>query len=134
MKLSATRGPGSGLFSFSMNTLSTHRVALLAVTALVLAACEASQTNDGAIDPQAAQQMLAARADPDKALAEKVKHALGEDVGPGAYGVEVTAADGKVQLWGRVESNAVRQRIGVTAAGVVGVKGLENKLQVDPGA
>jgi osmotically-inducible protein OsmY len=117
-----------------MHRIGHLKVAGCAAIALGLAACDASQNTDAKIDPLSAQQMVAARADPDKALADKVKRALGEDVGPGAYGVEVTATDGTVQLWGRVESNAVRKRIGVTAAAVIGVRALENHLQVDPGA
>ena len=78
--------------------------------------------------------MVAARADPDKALADKVKHALAVDSDPGAHGIEVTATDGTVRLLGTVESTGVRKRFAVTAAGVVGVKALENRLAVDPGA
>jgi osmotically-inducible protein OsmY len=116
-----------------------HRVKFIhaagcAAIALGLAACDASQTTDSVIDPLAAQQLVAARADPDKALADKVKRALAVDSQPGAYGVEVTATDGTVQLWGKVASSAERKRFGLTAAGVVGVTALENRLQVDPGA
>ena len=48
--------------------------------------------------------------------------------------MEVTADDGRVRLWGTVDSNAVRKRLGLAAAGVVGVKSLENRLVGDPGA
>jgi osmotically-inducible protein OsmY len=63
-----------------------------------------------------------------------VKHALGLDTGAVPYGVEVTASDGRVELWGTVDSTAARKRIEITAAGVVGVKAIESHLQVDPGA
>ena len=110
------------------------RAAAYAAIALTLAACDTSQNTEAVLDPSVAQQLVAARADPDRALAEKVKTALGLDTGQGAYGVEVTASDGTVQLWGIVDSTAVRKRFEVTAAGVVGVKALENWLVVDPGA
>jgi osmotically-inducible protein OsmY len=102
--------------------------------ALSLAGCDSSHPTETMLDPMVAQQLVASRADPDKALADKVKHALAIDVEPGAYGVEVTATDGTVQLWGKVGSTAMRKRFELTAAGVVGVKALENKLVVDPGA
>jgi osmotically-inducible protein OsmY len=102
--------------------------------ALVLAACDTSRDMDAAIDPLVAQQLVAARADPDKALAEKVKTALGLDAVPGMYGLEVTASDGAVDLWGTVDNSAARKRIVTTAAGVVGVRALRDHIQVDPGA
>jgi osmotically-inducible protein OsmY len=80
-----------------------------------------------------AQQLVAMRADPDKALADKVKKALGTDEGA-AYGVEVSATDGTVILWGKVDSSAERRRMATIAAGVVGVRTLINNVTLDPGA
>ena len=117
-----------------MNCNPFIRAAAIAATAFTLTACDASRETDAAIEPAVAQQLLAARADPDKALAEKVERALGIETGSLPYGVEVTASDGKVQLWGTVDSTAVRKRFELTAAGVVGVKALENHIRVDPGA
>jgi osmotically-inducible protein OsmY len=104
---------------------------LLVLVSIVypLAGCDAR----GGIDPVAAQEVALARTDPDAALAEKVERALGVD-SAAAYGVEVTATDGAVELWGTVDSNAVRKRLELTAAGVVGVKALTSRLKVDPGA
>ena len=113
------------------------RIATLVVPALALflAACDPSHNPIAMLDPVVAQQHVAVQSDPDKALAEKVKASLGLDAGQGAsYGVEVTASDGTVALWGTVDSNAVRKRLVVTAAGVVGVKALRDHIQVDPGA
>ena len=95
-----------------------------------LAACDAQP----GLEPGVAQVVAIARIDPDAALAQKVEKALGNDTGAMPYGVEVTAADGKVELWGTVDSNAARKRFELTAAGVVGVKAIESHLQVDPGA
>jgi len=110
------------------------RAAAIAAFAFTLAACDSSHESESAVDPTVAQQLLAARADPDKALAEKVARALGNEPGSLSYGVEVTADDGRVQLWGTVDSTAVRKRMELSAAGVVGVKAVENRLVVDPGA
>jgi osmotically-inducible protein OsmY len=62
----------------------------------------------------------------DETLADRVKKALE------AQGVEVTATNGKVQLWGSVESGRERRRIEQTAAGVVGVRAIDSRLKVDP--
>ncbi len=117
-----------------MKGLSTSGAVLCAAITLTLAACDASRESEGAVDPLVAQQAFATRADPDRALAEKVKGALGLDSAPGMYGLEVTASDGAVDLWGTVDSSAARRRIVTTAAGVVGVRALRDHIQVDPGA
>jgi osmotically-inducible protein OsmY len=106
----------------------------VAAIAFTLAACEAQHNSDLMLDPMVAQQIVAAQADPDAALADKVKTALGLDAGQGAYGIEVTAADGTVDLWGTVDNTAARKRFVTTAAGVVGVRALRDHIQVDPGA
>jgi osmotically-inducible protein OsmY len=116
-----------------MNGITLIRAAAFAAIALILAACDSTTSSEGVLDPSVAQQVVAERSDPDRALAEKVKKAIGTDEGV-AYGVEVTAADGKVNLWGTVDSTAARKRLATTAAGVVGVRGLENHIKVDPGA
>jgi osmotically-inducible protein OsmY len=117
-----------------MNYKGITRAAAIAAFAFTLAACDSSHENESSVDPVVAQQLLAARADPDRALAEKVARALGNEPGSLPYGVEVTAEDGRVQLWGTVDSTAVRKRLELSAAGVVGVKAIENRLVVDPGA
>ncbi len=109
-------------------------IVFAAAIVFILAACDSARETEGTIDPVVAQQLLAAREDPDNALAQKVERALGIETGSLPYGVEVTAEDGRVQLWGTVESNAVRKRLELSAAGVVGVKAIENRLVVDPGA
>jgi len=96
----------------------------------LLTACE----GQSGLDPVVAQQLAVQRIDPDAALARKVETALGIDTGALPYGVEVTAADGKVELWGTVDSTAARKRFELISAGVVGVKALVSHLSVDPGA
>jgi osmotically-inducible protein OsmY len=116
-----------------MKSVSIIRAAAFAAAALTLAACDSTTSSEGVLDPGVAQQVVAERADPDRALAEKVKKALGTEEGA-AYGVEVTATDGRINLWGTVDSTAARKRLATTAAGVVGVRALENHINVDPGA
>lgn len=106
------------------------RVLSLVSIVFLLAACDAPTGADTVVP----QEVALARIDPDAALAEKVERALGAEGAPLAFGVEVTAREGKVELWGTVDSTAARKRFGVIAAGVVGVKSLENHLKVDPGA
>jgi osmotically-inducible protein OsmY len=113
-----------------MNRNGFILAALSAASSLGLAACDFSQH----VDPGVEAHPSIAWADPDQALADKVKKALGFDAQPGIYGIEVTAANGTVQLWGTVESSAKRKRIEVTTAGVVGVRAVDSRLAVDPGA
>jgi osmotically-inducible protein OsmY len=104
---------------------------LLFVTAVFLiAGCDAHTSVESVVP----REVAAARIDSDAALARKVEKALGVDEGNLPYGVEVTATGGKVELWGKVDSNAARKRFGVIAAGVVGVRAIENHIEVDPGA
>jgi osmotically-inducible protein OsmY len=102
----------------------------LAATFVVLAGCNAPPD----VMPEVAQERVAARADPDDALTQQVEKALGIETGSMPYGVEVTAKDGRVVLWGTVASTATRRRLELSAAGVVGVRAVENRLVVDPGA
>jgi osmotically-inducible protein OsmY len=105
-------------------------IVVIASLALLLAACDGHP----GLEPEVAQQIAAARIDPDAGLARKVEKALGVDTGALPYGVEVTATDGNVELWGTVDSTAARKRFELIAAGVVGVRAVENHIHVDPGA
>ena len=107
----------------------THIIAIVSIPFL-LAACDARP----GLEPEIAAQVAAAQIDPDAALAEKVEKAIGVGYGSFAYGVEVTATDGKVELWGTVDNTAARKRFALIAAGVVGVKAVVNHISVDPGA
>ena len=73
--------------------------------------------------------------DPNKELAAKVKQALetpNAKLPSGA--IDVTAADGKVSLWGAVETDQQRRRAAQIAAKVDGVKGVDNQLKVVKGS
>jgi len=110
--------------------MKTFRVLSIVSILFLLAACDSQP----GLEPAVAQQVASAAIDPDAALARKVEKALGIETGAMPYGIDVTATDGKVELWGTVDSTAARRRFELTAAGVVGVKAIESHLQVDPGA
>lgn len=103
-----------------------HAVLVVSILYL-LSACDARP----GVDPLVAQEIALAQIDPDAALAQKVVRALG-DTAPLALGIDVTADNGRVELWGTVESDATRKRMEILAAGVVGVKALTSRLRVDP--
>ena len=113
-----------------MNRTGIIRAAALAAAVLGLAACDVSN----GVDPSVAQHQVAVRSDPDQALADKVKKALETEAHAGARGVEVTASNGTVQLWGVVENAKARKRVEQTAGGIVGVRAVDSRLAVDPGA
>jgi len=73
--------------------------------------------------------------DPNKELAAKVKQAL---EGPGSKlpggAIDVTAADGKVTLWGALPSEREVRRAAQLAGKVEGVKSVDNQLKVVKGS
>ena len=73
--------------------------------------------------------------DPNKELAAKVKQALEE---PGSKlpggAIDVTAADGKVTLWGALPSEREVRRAAQLAGKVEGVKSVDNQLKVVKGS
>ena len=72
--------------------------------------------------------------DPNKELAARVKRALEGEGRIHAAGIDVTAADGKVTLWGTAATPAERVRAVQVAGKVDGVKSVENKLAVVKGS
>ena len=75
------------------------------------------------------------KADPNKELAARVKQALeapGSKLPSGA--IDVTAADGKVSLWGAVASAGERRRAAQLAGKVEGVKSVDNQLKIVKGS
>lgn len=87
-----------------------------------------------AVTPAAAPQAAATevpKADPNKELAGRVKRAMEEGK---LDGIDVTASDGVVTLWGTTGSAGERSRAAQIAGKVDGVKSVENKLQVVKGS
>ncbi len=76
----------------------------------------------------------APKPDPNKELAAAVKRALEGEAKIHAQGIDVTASDGKITLWGTAATTAERARAAKTAAAVEGVKSVENKLAVVKGS
>lgn len=81
--------------------------------------------------PRAAE--APANANPNALLAEHVKKAL-EGASLQAAGIDVSAADGVVSLFGTVPSNEEKKRASTIAAKVDGVKSVQNKLAVVSGS
>jgi len=74
------------------------------------------------------------KADPNKELAKRVKQALEGESKIQAAAIDVTAADGKVTLWGTAATADERNRATRAAYRVQGVTGVENKLAVVKGS
>ena len=76
----------------------------------------------------------APKPDPNKELASKVKRALEGEAKIQAQGIDVTASNGKVTLWGTAATAAERKRAATVASKVEGVTSVENKLAVVKGS
>ncbi len=76
----------------------------------------------------------APKPDPNKELASKVKRALEGEAKIQAQGIDVTASDGRVTLWGTAATAAERKRAATVASKVEGVTSVENKLAVVKGS
>jgi len=72
-----------------------------------------------------------ARVDPDQELALRVTRAIEEAK---LHGIDVVAVDGVVTLWGTTSSKQGLLRAAQIAAGVDGVRAVENRLQVVVGS
>ena len=85
--------------------------------------------------PEAPKAVEAPKPDPNKELAAKVKQALeAPDAKLPSGAIDVTAADGKVTLWGALPSNRDVSRAAQVAAKVDGVKTVDNQLKVVKGS
>ncbi len=76
----------------------------------------------------------APKPDPNKELARRVKQALEGDTKVLGAGIDVTAKDGRVSLWGTAATAAERNRAGQIAAKVDGVTGVDNQLKIVKGS
>jgi len=72
--------------------------------------------------------------DPNKELADRVKRALEDVAKIQAAGIDVTANDGTVTLWGTAATAAEKNRAAQAARKVDGVKAVENKIAVVKGS
>ena len=109
---------------------------LTACDALSMAQKKPAQVQTAA--PAATPVMLAgaqeAKPDADQILAARVKQILEREAKVLAEGIDVTAADGVITLWGTTPSNVARGRVANIASGVEGVKSVENRIAVVRGS
>ena len=76
----------------------------------------------------------APKPDPNKELAARVKRALEGEAKIQAAGIDVTAADGKVTLWGTAATAAERKRAESVASKIDGVRSVDNEIKVVKGS
>lgn len=76
----------------------------------------------------------APKPDPNKELAQRVKQALEGEAKVQAAAIDVTAAEGRVTLWGTAATAGERNRAGQVASKVDGVKSVDNQLKVVKGS
>src|SRR3989442_284376 len=97
----------------------------------------ASKAGPQPITPRPAHEAKAPEApkpDPDKELAARVKKALEGEAKIQAAAIDVTAADGKVTLWGTAATAAERKRAESVASKVDGVRSVDNEIKVVKGS
>ena len=88
-----------------------------------------------AVAPKPEPKAEAPKPDPNKELAAKVKNALeAPDSKLPSGAIDVTAANGKVSLWGAVASEDQRRRAAQLAGKVDGVSSVDNQLKVVRGS
>ena len=76
----------------------------------------------------------APKPDPNQELAARVKKALEGAAKIQAAGIDVTAADGRVSLWGTAATAAERKRAESVASRVDGVRSVDNQIKVVKGS
>ena len=76
----------------------------------------------------------APKPDPNKELAQRVKRALEGDGKVQAAGIDVTAKDGRVSLWGTAATAGERNRAGQIASKVEGVASVDNQIKIVKGS
>ena len=86
------------------------------------------------VTPPPAPKAEEPKPDPNKELADRVKRALTDDAKIQAAGIDVTAQNGTVTLWGTAATQSERNRAGAAAAKVQGVNSVDNRLAVVKGS
>ena len=116
---------------------------LAAVTVLAIAACGEEAPKPVAVapapqvappappPPPEAKTAEMPKTDPNKELAGRVKRAL-EDAK--LYGIDPSASDGKVTLWGTTPTDGERKQAAGIATKVEGVSTVDNQIKVVKGS
>ena len=86
------------------------------------------------IEPKPEAKAEAPKPDPNKELAQRVKRALEGEAKIQAAGIDVTAKEGRVTLWGTAATAAERNRAGQVASKVDGVSGVDNQIKIVKGS
>src|SRR5882672_10480345 len=117
---------------------------IAAVLLFGAAACGDQPAPKPAPAPQAVPQPItpapeakapeAPKPDPNKELAARVKRALEGTAKIQAAAIDVTAADGRVSLWGTAATAAERKRAESVASKVDGVRSVDNQIKVVKGS
>jgi hypothetical protein len=120
---------------------------LITASILALAACGDSPAPKPAAVPTPVPQAKAPetkapetkapeapKPDPNKELARRVKQALEGEAKIQAAAIDVTAADGKVTLWGTAATSGERNRAAQVASKVDGVSSVDNQIKVVKGS
>src|SRR3989442_15878850 len=121
---------------------------IAAVLLLGAAACGEQPAPKPAPAPQALPQPItpapapapqakapeAPKPDPNQELAARVKRALEGTAKIQAAAIDVTAADGRVSLWGTAATAAERKRAESVASRVDGVRSVDNQIKVVKGS
>src|SRR5882762_4888731 len=119
---------------------------IAAVLFLGAAACGDQPPHKPAPTPQAVPQPITPapapeakapetpKPDPNKELAARVKRALEGEAKIQAAAIDVTAADGKVTLWGTAATAGERKRAESVASRVAGVSSVDNQIKVVKGS
>lgn len=94
----------------------------------------APQVQAPAPKPEAKPAAEAPKPDPNKELAQRVKQALEGDSKVTGGGIDVTAKDGRISLWGTTATPAERSRAAQIAGKVDGVTSVDNQLKVVKGS
>ena len=85
-------------------------------------------------DAATAEKKPQSRSEGDRALARRVKDALLAKPNLKAHGIDITADNGVVTLFGTADSLANRKMAGDIASGIEGVRSVENNLVVASGS
>jgi hyperosmotically inducible protein len=108
---------------------------IAAALALSLAACkDAPPPIQAAIAKPQLEAPPPSAVDPNNELALRVRRAFEQTGKIDAAGIDITAADGAVTLFGTAATKEERERAGKVAEKVDGVKSVQNKLVVVRGS
>ncbi|HEX9396069.1 MAG TPA: BON domain-containing protein [Burkholderiales bacterium] len=120
--------------------MKVFQIILLSIAVAACTKPPESKVVNKAVEPRVevaapeAPKVEAPKPDPNRELAQRVKRTLENDGKIEAAGIDVTAADGLVTLWGTAATEDDKGRATRLAVGVAGVKSVNNRLTVIRGS